>query len=159
MNTENAILSLDEIHQLIDGDDQSLRAYFASVPYPADISEFLEKVDLRQWPRLLRLIDDPEIRSEVVAQFDESRYKDLLDVLSPDEITDLLGQMESDDAADFIANLPFPKRFEVSLENRSQTLGIDIFVSRNHHSLFQQRPDTFTEHALVRVTDVERGSF
>jgi magnesium transporter len=113
VKTENAILTFEEIHQLIDGDDQSLRAYFSSVPYPADISEFFEKVEVRAWPRLLRLIDDPEIRSEVVALFDESRYKDLLGVLSPDEISALLGEMESDDAADFIAILPFPKRMEV----------------------------------------------
>jgi magnesium transporter len=110
---EGAILSLEEIHQLIDGDDQSLRAYFASLPYAADISEFFEKVEVAKWPRLLRLIDDPELRSEVVSQFDEARYEDLLDVLSADEISALLGEMESDDAADFIAILPHPKRMEV----------------------------------------------
>lgn len=113
MKTEGAILTLEEIHQLIDGDDQSIRAYFASVPYAADIAEFFEKVELKQWPRLLRLIDDPEVRAEVVALFDEARYKDLLSVLSPDEISGLIAEMESDDAADFIAILPFPKRMEV----------------------------------------------
>lgn len=113
MKTESAILTLEEIHHLIDGDDDSLRAYFASVPFPADISEFFEKVDVRQWPRLLRLIEDPEIRANVVAQFDSARYEELLEVLSPDEISALIGEMESDDAADFIAILPFPKRMEV----------------------------------------------
>ena len=124
MKTESIVLSHEEIHHLIDGDDDSLRAYFASVPFPADISEFFEKVEVRQWPRLLKLIEDPEIRSAVVALFDESRYEELLEVLNPDEISALIGEMESDDAADLIAILPraalvMGKRAILQLQDRA----------------------------------------
>ena len=112
MISENISLSLEEVHRLIDGDDASIRAYFSSVPYPADITEFLEQVDLIQWPRLLRLIEDPEKRAEVVSQIDETKWSDLLDQLQPDEIASLILEMESDDAVDIIAKLSVQARYD-----------------------------------------------
>jgi magnesium transporter len=112
VNTENFSIDVEELQQLLEGDDQSLRAYFNSVPHPADITEFLEHVDVHQWPRLLRLIDDPEVRAEVVSQIDEAKWQDLLARLQPDEIAALILQMESDDAADLIAKLPIQARYD-----------------------------------------------
>lgn len=92
--------------------DTELKAYFATLPHPADITEYLNQVDLSEWPKLLRLIEDHEKRAEVVAEIDETKWRDLLAKLQPHEIAELIQEMESDDAADIIAKLPLPLRYE-----------------------------------------------
>ncbi|MEI6806494.1 MAG: hypothetical protein WCK49_08330, partial [Myxococcaceae bacterium] len=89
-----------------------LKAYFKSLPHPADITEYLEQVQLSEWPKLLRLIEDSEKRAQVVAEIDETKWKDLLAQLQPEEIAELIREMESDDAADIIAKLPLSSRYE-----------------------------------------------
>lgn len=108
-----ASLTQEELHELIASDDQSLKAYFASVPHAADITEFLTYADIDQWPRLLRLIEDSDKRAEVVSQIDESIWEDLLSRLQPDEIAGLVGQMESDDATDLLAELPAIQQHDI----------------------------------------------
>jgi len=124
VNLDATPLSTEELHKLIGADDASLRAYFASVPHPADITEFLEHAEIDQWPRLLRLIEDPEIRAEVVSQIDESRWPELLPLLTAEEIAGIISQMESDDAADLFAELSSNQRYDVlrllSIEDRQQ---------------------------------------
>ncbi|MEI6790197.1 MAG: magnesium transporter [Myxococcaceae bacterium] len=92
--------------------NEDLKSYFASLPYPADITEYLEQVELSEWPKLLRLIEDREKRAQVVAEIDESKWRDLLAQLPAEEIADLISEMESDDAADIIAKLPLSSRYE-----------------------------------------------
>ena len=91
---------------------EELSSYFASLPYPADITEYLEQVELPEWPALLRLIEDREKRAQVVVELDESSRRDLLVLLKPEEIAELIREMESDDAADIIAKLPVVTRYE-----------------------------------------------
>ncbi|MBN4077420.1 magnesium transporter [Sulfobacillus acidophilus] len=112
MDRKNISLTPQEIHTLLKGDDESLRAYFQSLPHAADITEFLEKIDLNSWPRLLYLIDDTEKRAEVVSKIDETSWSQLLAKLAPDEIAALLKQMESDDATDIVSILPLQVRVE-----------------------------------------------
>lgn len=89
-----------------------IKTYFESLPHPADITEYLEQVELSEWPKLLRLIEDPEKRAQVVAEIDETKWRDLLAQLRPEEIAELIREMESDDAADIIAKLPLSSRYE-----------------------------------------------
>lgn len=113
MTQQNFSLDSEELHQLLQSDDESLKVYFSSVPYPADITEFLDHADLHQWPRLLRLIDDHEKRAAVFSGIDEVKWQDLLARLQPEEITDLVLQMESDDATDIVAKLPISVRYDI----------------------------------------------
>lgn len=112
MLNETPELNHAEVHELLKGDDTSLRTFLSSVPHPADITEFLNQVDLHEWPRLLRLISDADIRAQVVSEIDEDNWKDLLAQLSPEEIAALTCEMESDDAADLIAKLPLQARHD-----------------------------------------------
>lgn len=92
--------------------NEDLKTYLASLPHPADIKEYLEQVEPSDWPKLLRLIDDPEKRAGVVAEIDETKWRDLLGQLQPEEIAEIIREMESDDAADIIAKLPLTSRYE-----------------------------------------------
>lgn len=128
MNPDEHILSSEEIRDLVEGDDNLLKNYFASLPHAADITEFFNQVDYNEWPRLLRLITDKETRAEVFSDIDEGKWKNLLAELKREEITDLILQMESDDAVDLIAKLPplirldILKRFPIEERKQYQQL-------------------------------------
>lgn len=106
MKSENIAVSNEELLDLLEGDDVSLRAYFDSLSHAGDIIEFFDKAPYDQWPRLLKLIDDPDKRAEVISESDHTKWRDLLKGLNPAEIAELTLQMESDDATDLIADLP-----------------------------------------------------
>lgn len=92
--------------------NEDLKSYFASLPYPADITEYFRQFEPAQWPQLLKLIEDREKRAQVVAEINEADREDLLARLQPEEIAELICEMESDDAADIIAKLPLSSRYE-----------------------------------------------
>ncbi|MES2503457.1 MAG: magnesium transporter [Myxococcota bacterium] len=130
-----------------------LKAYFASLPHPADITEYLEQTDLSEWPKLLRLIEDREIRAEVVAEIDEAKWRDLLSRLQPPEIAEIIGEMESDDAADIIAKLPLPLRYETLYRlpdpKRHQVLVLLGYPEDSAGGIMQVELARVQENALV----------
>ena len=112
MNNETHQLSKDDIIELLSKDDETIRQHIASIVHTADINEFFRQVDIDEWPRLLNLIDDEEQRAEVVFGFDRDEWKKLLPLLSPKQIASVLRELETDDAADLLADVPMSERFE-----------------------------------------------
>lgn len=130
-----------------------LKAHFASITHPADITEYLEGVPIAEWPKLLNLIEDREKRAKVVAEIDESRWKDLLSEFSPAEVAELIEEMESDDAADVIAKIPLPLRYEVLYrlpkEQRHQVLELLGYPEDSAGGIMQVELVRVPQNALV----------
>jgi magnesium transporter len=95
----------DDLRVVLAGDDESVRAFLHLFIHPADLLEVLAAADLKEWPRLLRLIEDEDKRADVVAQLDDGDREALLPLLPHAEIGALLKEMDSDDAADVLQDL------------------------------------------------------
>lgn len=140
-----------------------IKVYFDSLPHPADITEYLEQVDLSEWPKLLRLIEDPEKRAQVVAEIDESKWRDLLSKLQPEEIAEIIREMESDDAADIIAKLPLSSRYEtlyrLPVPERHQVLELLGYPEDSAGGIMQielarVRDDALVSDAIIKVREL-----
>lgn len=153
MNNDNLILSHEEVDFLLSQNNEAIKAHIASISHSADIIEFFRLVDPLEWPRLLRLIDDPDIRAEVVAGFDRHEWKSLLPRLSPDEIAELIKQLETDDAADLLATIPLPERFNalkmLSQKERVQVQQLLHYPQDSAGGLMQMELALVKEDALV----------
>jgi magnesium transporter len=95
----------DDLRIVLSGDDTAVRAFLHLFVHPADLVEVLSAADVEELPRLLRLIDDYEMRADVVAQLDDGDREALLPLFSAEEIGALLREMESDDATDVVQDL------------------------------------------------------
>ena len=95
----------DDLRAVLRGDDVSCATFLRLVSHPADIVEALRELEAEEWPRILRLLDDAETRAEVVAMLEEGETEELVEHLPPGELGQLLRRMDSDDAADFLAEL------------------------------------------------------
>lgn len=94
-----------DIEAVLQSDDGTAALFLKLLTHPADIAEALRYVDIDEWPRLLRLIDDESMRAETLALFEEGERNKLLPLLKPQEIGALLVQLDSDDAADVVEEL------------------------------------------------------
>lgn len=112
MSDEKTEFSNEEIDDLLTKDDATIKEYLDSIGHNADINEVFRHVDVSEWPRLLRLIESPEDRAAVVVGFDRDEWKQLLPLLSPQEIAEVIKELETDDAADLLADIPVHERFE-----------------------------------------------
>jgi magnesium transporter len=100
-----AALDNDDLDAILLGDDDNAAAFLRLLPHPADIVEILRAVDLRHWPRLLRLVFDEGERAETVTLLDEGERQALLSLLSSEEIGQLVKNLETDDATDVLEDL------------------------------------------------------
>lgn len=105
MNAENSS-NFEEIKLILEKSDEEIRDYFKTFSHAGDLIEFFRHEKLLEWPRLLRLIDDRELRAEVVSNLDRSEWNKLLSLLTPTEIADVIRELETDDAADLLADVP-----------------------------------------------------
>lgn len=144
-------------------ESEDLKIYFDSLPHPADITEYLEQVELSEWPKLLRLIEDPEKRARVVAEIDETKWRDLLAQLQPEEIAEIIREMESDDAADIIAKLPLSSRYEtlyrLPIPERHQVLELLGYPEDSAGGIMQielarVREDALVSDAIIKVREL-----
>jgi magnesium transporter len=112
MNNDNINFTKHEINELLEKDDEYIKQHISSIVHTADINEFFRQIDIKEWPRLLRLIENDDERAAVVFGFDKDEWKELLPSLSLQEIADVIKELETDDAADLLAEIPLPERFE-----------------------------------------------
>lgn len=143
--------------------ETELKNYFANLSYSADITEYLEQVDLSEWPKLLRLIEDPEKKAEVVAGIDETKLRDLLTKFKPYEIAEIIKEMESDDATDIIAKLPLSLRYETLYRlpeaQRHQALELLGYPEDSAGGIMQTelahiQEDSLVADAIVKVREL-----
>lgn len=106
------LLTKEEVVDLLNKDDAEIAEHINSIAHPADISEFFRHIPVKEWPRLLNLISDDEVRAAVVFDFERSEWLQLLPLLSPEEIAKIINKLETDDAADLLADIPLPERLD-----------------------------------------------
>lgn len=139
---------------LLAKDDESIRHHIASIVHTADINEFFRQVDIKEWPRLLHLIDDKDDRAEVVFGFDRDEWKQLLPLLSAQDIAQIIKRLETDDAADLLADIPLPKRIEalrlLSQQERIQVQQLLRYPEDSAGGIMQLELALVTEDANVQ---------
>lgn len=115
----------EEVATLLSKDNDEIRKYILSIVHIADINEFFRQVDIKEWPRLFKLIDDEDKRAAVVFGFDRDEWKQLLPLLSAEDIANIIKRLETDDAADLLLDIPLPERMK-TLRLLSQTERIQV---------------------------------
>jgi magnesium transporter len=104
---------LNELHTLIEeGRDRALSKQLGAL-HPTDIAEVLNQLKRDDVHYTYRLLSD-EDKSEVLVELDDDVREDLLSTLTSKEIAeDVIESLESDDAADVVADLSKEKLEEV----------------------------------------------
>ena len=80
--------------------------------YAQDIAIIINQLNLAQAAYIYELLDD-EIAPNVLLELDDDKREDLLTTFSSKQIAEQLDNMQSDDAADVIAELPENRQEEV----------------------------------------------
>jgi magnesium transporter len=94
--------------QIESGKDVKLAATLGEI-HPKDVADIFDALKREETLYLYRLLD-PDQRSEVIAELEEDIREELLSSLSSKEIAeDVIEGLESDDAADALADLPEAK--------------------------------------------------
>lgn len=104
---------INQLSILIDEDNPKKVLDHVKDLHSADIAEIFEEIEFKKTIYLYNLLDD-EISAEVLVELDEDDREKLLKTLSPKEIADyVIENLESDDAADIVSDLPQEKKEEV----------------------------------------------
>ena len=144
-------LDNDDLEAVLLADDGTAAAFLRLLPHPADVVEALRAVDVKQWPRLLRLVGEDGERAETVALLEEDERGRLLELLAPEEIGQLIKNLDSDDATDVLEDL------EPS-EQKEALLSLLPHERAQVEDLLRYPPDTAggimqVERAQVRETE------
>ncbi|MGB1039460.1 MAG: magnesium transporter [Flavobacteriales bacterium] len=103
--------------------------------HEADIAEILDLVSMEEAKYIFRLLDD-ELASDVLVELEEDVRLKFLEALSAKEIAGQMDNMDSDDAADIMAEIPEEKQEAVIQQIEDPQQAIDIA------SLMQYDEDT-----------------
>ncbi len=104
---------LEDIHARLEADAHGDVARELSELHPADIAEILEEIDGDDARRLFSILDE-EIVADAISEMDEDIRAKLLKDYSSKSIAEVVVEnLDSDDAADIINELPDAKRREV----------------------------------------------
>jgi len=96
---------LNEIEPLLEAQHRAVLSHALADQRPSDIAEIVELVGNEQ-RRLIFDALDPESAAEVLEKVDEATRNELGDLLSPREIGAMVAELDHDDAADVLAELP-----------------------------------------------------
>ncbi len=110
MLEEYSFKDKEEIRLALEKDDDFLVDFFASISHASDIIEIFRLVAVEKWPRLLSFINDKEQKASIISRLDPDEWYKLLPLLSPREIAEVIKELETDDAADLLAEVPLANR-------------------------------------------------
>jgi magnesium transporter len=144
-------LDNDDLEAVLRADDATAGSFLRLLPHPADVVESLRVVEVKEWPRLLRLVADEAERAEAVALLEESERSALLDLLQPDEIGRLVRNLETDDAADVIEDL-------TPSEQRQALQSLQPEERAQVEELLQFAPDTAGGLMQIERAQVQKGA-
>jgi magnesium transporter len=144
-------LDNDDLEAVLRGDDATAATFLRLLPHPADVVESLRVVEVKEWPRLLRLVPDESERAEAISLLEESERGALLELLEPDEIGRLVRNLETDDAADVIEELE-PQEQREALQSLQPEERAQV------EELLQFAPDTAGGLMQVERAQVQKGA-
>ena len=82
--------------------------------HPAQLADLVEQASHGEGEEILGAVGgDPELEADVFEELESRHQLEFIEDRSDDEIAAVLGRMESDDAADLVAELPEERRDEV----------------------------------------------
>lgn len=144
----------DEIKITLEKDDDFLIDFFSSIYHAADIIEILRLVDVEKWPRLLSFIPDQEQKANIISRLDPDEWYKLLPLLSPKEIAEIIKELETDDAADLLAEVPLANRIKalrmLSAKERQQVQQLLKYPQDSAGGIMQLELALVNENASVQ---------
>ncbi len=102
---------IQEVNEAAQRDDKQFVATKIAELHPADISEILKDLGEEGVKFILDNIS-PELGSEALADLDDDHLRKFLKVLPVSRVASFVNELESDDAADILQELPIRKREE-----------------------------------------------
>ena len=106
---------LSDILDLIHARSENLLKNILNDLYPADIAHLINRIEIEDGDFLFNILSI-EDASKVIIELDDAHREHFLETLSQKRITELVGEMQSDDATDIVGELPKEKA-EGVLEN------------------------------------------
>ncbi|MEZ4270667.1 MAG: magnesium transporter [Myxococcota bacterium] len=139
-----------DIDQLFEpGNRDALRMYLRLL-HPADIAEFISLVEESRW-RNITVELDPETLGEVLTQLDESHRERLGNLLHTKRLIEVVDELETDDAADVLADLSDEKSAMVlgELEAKKQIESLLAYPNDSAGGIMQTEVCRVSEKATV----------
>jgi magnesium transporter len=123
---------IDEIREAIANNKiEKVREMFANM-HPVDVAEIYDELNIDE-AKYVHLLLPPELGSEVISELDEEVRDRFLKVLPGHIIADkVIKNIESDDAADIIADLPEEKQADVLSNIKNVKQASDIIDLLNY---------------------------
>jgi CBS domain-containing protein len=82
--------------------------------HPAQVADLVEAASHNEGEEIMAAVaSDPELEADVFEELEDSHQREFVEDRSDEEIAELLGRMESDDAADLVLQLPEERREDV----------------------------------------------
>lgn len=110
---------IEEIKSYVSSGDESVIYERVNPLHAADIAEILDIVNMEEAKFIYRRLDE-EKAADVLVELDEDVRNIFLKALSAKEIADQVDNMDSDDAADILSELPLEKQEKVFSEIEDQ---------------------------------------
>jgi magnesium transporter len=95
----------DDLEELLKNGSEVFITRFLKTLHPADLAILFEHIDQEYWPRVVANLRISEI-SDLLEELDDHLRDDFAEMLRHDQLVKALLEMDSDDAADVIADLP-----------------------------------------------------
>lgn len=116
MNFELTIKFIDELKEALEASDERRMIELVGDLHAADIAEVLDEIDIEDAQKLCQILPGHKA-SDVLIELEEDVREKFLEILSPKDIAhQYIEHLDSDDAADIIAELPEEKR-ELVIDN------------------------------------------
>ena len=134
------------LERLIDEGQELKILTLISRLHPDDIAALIDELEEDQKTRLFRLLD-VETAGDVIMELDDISRELILEDIPDEKLTEIVDDMFSDDAADFIAELPEDQAQRVLSQHGSGKIrgcpapaGISGGFGRRHHADRTDRP-------------------
>ena len=96
-----------DLEELVESGDFEALDRFISVLHPADLAVLFSLLSKGHWPQVVSRLSIARV-SDLMAELPDHLRDDLAEHLKPDQLTEAIEEMASDDAADVLADLPEP---------------------------------------------------
>ncbi len=96
-----------DLEELVEGGDVEALDRFISVLHAADLAALFGLLSRALWPEVVSRLSIARL-SDLMEELPDHLRDDLAELLKPDQLTEAIEEMASDDAADVLADLPEP---------------------------------------------------
>jgi len=96
-----------DLEELVESGDLEALDRFISMLHPADLAALFGVLPKAHWPQVVSRLSIARV-SDLMEELPDHLRDDLAEHLKPDQLTEAIEEMASDDAADVLADLPEP---------------------------------------------------